>query len=553
MQTEATSAFPARYARSAQLALAVLIAIKLAVVFLFAWHIQYVMDEMGQIGFAKYLGGGIFETVQPTKALGFAAFYKLAHLIGEDAVSILRVGRLQVALLGCATLCMIYACARALHEDRLRALAIVLVLLSFSNFAERIYRTISEPIALFFAVAALLVVLRGASLSGRRLLVAGILSGLAFLTTQKSVYFNIALALGLMADAALARRYLEGVSRAAWLVLGWIVPVVGYCFAFPSVAALRVAQSIVSGPLEAATRGDGEYDGLGEFIVQTLVLNPILYAFCFGGMLLALLRIRALDQSRRIALVFTIVVTTFVFLHNQPWPYVFLMAQPFVALWVLGPIDRVSHSPRQVWLALAVLALASSFARNIECLRFGNAAQLAVVERAEAMTAPGEVYFDGIGMVPNRPEPSDLWLDVHFVLATLAERENSEAYRILTEDPPKIVIWSYRMEAIKSVVGPLIEDSYVRVAPNLRLAGQRLSRGKATMFDVPVGGVYRLYDAAGNAVQGRLELDGAPGASQVILAPGQATVLLQSGPAEALLVPEGRYTGVFSPGDDNPS
>ncbi|MFT4161536.1 hypothetical protein, partial [Shinella sp.] len=53
------------------------------------------------------------------------------------------------------------------------------------------------PLAVFFAVAALLVVLRARELSGRQLVIAGVLSGLSFLATQKSIYFNFALGLGL--------------------------------------------------------------------------------------------------------------------------------------------------------------------------------------------------------------------------------------------------------------------------------------------------------------------------------------------------------------------
>ncbi|WP_189465558.1 hypothetical protein, partial [Mesorhizobium sp. M2D.F.Ca.ET.223.01.1.1] len=100
---------------------------------------------------------------------GSTAFYNLAHLIGWDATSILLVGRIQTVLIGWAIVAMIYACARALGEDRLRALVIVLLLLCFSNFMERVFRTIAEPLALFFAVAALLAVLRARELGGRQL------------------------------------------------------------------------------------------------------------------------------------------------------------------------------------------------------------------------------------------------------------------------------------------------------------------------------------------------------------------------------------------------
>ena len=116
----------------------VLASVKLALLFLFAATSRFVMDELGQLGFAKYLGHELFRTLWPAKAVGFQIFIKLAHLIGWDAVSIVLIGRIQTALLGCAILAMIYACARLLGQDRLRALVIVLVLLSFSNFIERI-------------------------------------------------------------------------------------------------------------------------------------------------------------------------------------------------------------------------------------------------------------------------------------------------------------------------------------------------------------------------------------------------------------------------------
>ncbi|TIN81715.1 MAG: hypothetical protein E5X94_04890, partial [Mesorhizobium sp.] len=127
-----------------------MIVLKIALLFALAWNCRFVMDEFGQLGYAKHLFNGLFATVQPSKAVGSAAFYKLAHLIGWDATSILLVGRMQTALLACATIALVYACARALGEDRVRALAIVLVLLCFSNFMERIFRTIAEPLAVFF-------------------------------------------------------------------------------------------------------------------------------------------------------------------------------------------------------------------------------------------------------------------------------------------------------------------------------------------------------------------------------------------------------------------
>jgi hypothetical protein len=260
-----------------------------------------------------------------------------------------------------------------------------------------------------------------------------------------------------------------------------------------------------------------------------------------------------LDGQHRIALIFTTVVTLFVFAHNQPWPYVFIMAQPFLALWALKPLERISESraTRLACIAL-VLAIGMSFVRNVQFLAIDNRAQMEVVARAEALLGPQDVYFDGIGMLPNRPEPSTLWLDRKAVLTTLAERERSEAYRIFQRTPSKVLLWSYRLDDIRPVVAPLLETRYVRVAPNIRLIGRDLAEGSASVFDVPVAGRYALYDREGNILPGQIEVDGRLRPAPLDLAAGRRTINLRSGPGEALLLPEAPYAGRLRPGADHP-
>ncbi|MER8431917.1 ArnT family glycosyltransferase [Mesorhizobium caraganae] len=531
----------------------VLIALKIILLFVLAWNIRFVMDEFVQLGWAKYFSNGLFDTIWHPKAVGYAVFYEIAHLIGWNATSILLAGRMQSALLACGTIALIYACARALGEDRVRSLTIVLILLCFSNFMERIFRTIAEPPAVFFAVAALLVILRAPALSARQLLAAGMLSGLAFLTTQKSVYFNVALGVSLVADAALMRRYATGAVRGGWLVLGWAVPVIVYCFIFGGGAPVLAAKNLILGPVEIATRGGGDYGGLRQFVVQTLARNAILYGICFSGMALSLMRIMKLDERRRIALIFSLIVTALVFAHDQPWPYVFIMALPFIALWSLELLDVTAAYARYRVVVLTVLitAMAMSYASDVVYLRLNNQTQLELVARAETLLAPGEKYFDGIGMLPNRQEPSTLWLDQHHVLKTLQEGRESEAYKILSDSPPKVVLWSYRMDMIDPVIAPLIRDSYVQIAPNIRMAGRRLRSGRLDVFKVPVPGRYNLYTTNGQPADGKVEINGTPRSLPLSLEAGVSDVVLRSGPAEALLLPEGDYENLIVAGEDN--
>ena len=530
-----------------------LVALKIVILFVLAWNSRFVTDEFVQFGWAKHLGNGLFETIWPAKAVGSAIFYKLAHLIGWDATSMLLIGRMQTALLGCATLAVIYACARALGENRLRSLVIVLVLLSFSNFSERIFRTITEPLAVFFAAMALMIVLRGRADRARTLLAAGVFCGLAFLATQKSIYFNVALGLALVGDAALARSFVDAIRRGALLVLGWAVPIAVYCLAFGGSDPASIVQHLFVGPVPNATSGADPYGSLRFYVGQTLQRNALLYIFCFAGMAASLWRIAKLDGKRRIALIFSLVITALVFTHNQPWPYVFIMALPFMALWSLTLFDRIAANPRQVRMAYAVLAVAVviGLVQNILYLRIHNRGQLDLVERAEVLVAPGEPYFDGVGMLPNRPEPTTLWLDRASVLSTLANGPRSDAYRSIAETPTKVILWSYRMDAIYPVIAPLLENSYVGVSPNIRIAGRRLRRGVPTRFDVPIGGQYALYGTDGKPLRDTIEVDGRALVSPIRLTPGTTMITLRSGPGEAWLLPKADYAGPLGAGSDD--
>lgn len=540
--------------RRVLLALSFLIALKVVLLFVLAWNSRFVMDEFGQLGFAKYLPDDFFDTVWPAKAVGYAIFYKLSHLLGWDATSILLIGRIQTAFLACGTLSIVYACARALGENRLRALLILLVLLSFSTFMERIFRTRAEPLAVFFAAAALLVLLRGEADRLRTLLLAGILSGLAFLATQKAVYFNVALGAALLVDAALARQFFASISRGIWLVLGWLVSVIAYCILFGGTDPLPIAKSLVFGPVEVTMQGASAYTNLRGFVVQTLTRNAPLYGLCFAGMALSLTRIVSLDQPQRIALLFTLLISVLVFAHDQPWPYVFVMALPFIALWSMVPFDRFAteRGVRAILLIALAMGVVPSFVKNLIYIDHDNRDQLILVERAESLLATDQIYFDGIGMLPTRREPSTLWLDSLYVQKTLHQQEESEAYRIFAFSPPRVIIWSYRMNAIYPVIAAHVQNSYVRIAPNLYVAGRLLKPDESMTFDAPIAGNYGLYSANGNPVDDEVDVDGELLESPFWLDKGQRSVELRTERREALLLLHGDYRGIIALGvDDN--
>jgi len=368
--------FPGLEWRRAPSVIVALVAFKIVALFVIAWNRRIVMDEFVQFGWAKYIPDQIGRlATQHPKAEGYVFFFYPAHLIGWNARSMLLLGRMEMALLACGTLAIVYASARAIGESKAPSALIVLILLSFSNFIERIFETRGDPLSVFFAAAALLIAIRGRE-GAKWVFAAGVLSGLAFLSTQKAVYFNFALGVALVGDAALDRRFAQGIARGAWLLLGWVVPIVVYCLLLGGRDAAAVAHALFFGPAAVMSpQIAADYGGLEQFVVQTLVRNALLYLFCFAGMVLALLRLTRLGGAERVALIFSAIVTALVFVHNQPWPYVFIMALPFMALWALRPFDALAGKPlylRAAWAVLAI-AVATSFVKNVTYLQIGRA------------------------------------------------------------------------------------------------------------------------------------------------------------------------------------
>ena len=95
--------------------------LKISLLFIFAVNTMFVMDEFWQFGQAKHLFDEFFHTVWPGKTVGANLFFKLSHWIGWDAQSMVLSGRIQTALLTCATLYIIYRIALSMGEQAVYA------------------------------------------------------------------------------------------------------------------------------------------------------------------------------------------------------------------------------------------------------------------------------------------------------------------------------------------------------------------------------------------------------------------------------------------------
>ncbi|MGK7346822.1 MAG: ArnT family glycosyltransferase [Candidatus Nitrospinota bacterium M3_3B_026] len=538
------------------LAVSVFIAAKASLLFLLSYNSLFVMDEYHHAGFSAMIPEGFYENYFPLKTVLFAYFYRPALWLGVNSVEVMMAARIQTALLALCSVGLVYAVSRNMGRGRAESLFNIAVLLAFSTFMERAFRVRAEPLSLFFALAALLVLTR--RLEGLRgPFAAGLLSGLSFLTTQKAVYFNAALGLGLVVERLLRRDYKGAARGAAVYAAGWAAPIIVYAVYFRGLEFFGVIGHIFTAPARLALHGGEYYTNLHEFIYITLTRDFLAYAACFAGMAVALLRIRRISGPARTALVSAAAMTFFVFNHNQPWPYVFIMVIPFISLFaseVFSLPALAGGGVRPAVMLIALAALSPSFGRNVKYFAHTNLLQNQTALQAESLLAPGDRYCDGVGMIVTRPAAKPAWWDARMLglIRNGAERGDYSTLDKVFSREPKVWILNYRVEKLKDVLARYFEGAYVRIYPNVLVSGAALELGGETLFVNRWSGVYRLYGPRGEKLGGRLVVDGAEADQPLRLAAGEYSIRLVEGEGRAFLLPDG-ITAPFSiPPPSNP-
>ncbi len=491
-----------------------LAAIKVAFLTSYALRSRWVMDEFAQGYMSSFLELGLYRAIDPIKTALPQLVLQVPRELLDSAVAILTAWRLTGWLVALLTIgATLFAAHRARRGAVWTSIA-ALALLSFSNFLEHSYRVRNDSFAVLLAVLAF-----GASLRERRdarsAWLPGLLGGLAFLCTQKTAYHVGALALG-----QIVRGWGEGGRRPAAVRLarygaGASLPLLVYAVGFAGPEFAEVIRAVFLSPVDPSLMSAEFHSDLRRYIAQTLVRNPAAYLVCACGLLTVLARWKELEPRVRGAAVATVLITALVFAHVQPWPYVFVMAIPFLAVWAPHAFDVVPLRRQGLAVAVVVALLSFSFVRNVAVLRDNKRQQFEVVGQAEALLGKEDRYFDGIAMVPNRSIAGRhpwWWWDAP-ALAKLQARWNAGDHSEITQilrDQPKVWILNYRFRPMEPILMPIWQGGTVRVAANLLLSGREIGAAEEVVFENLWAGDYRLYDASGALVAADPIVDAVP-------------------------------------------
>jgi hypothetical protein len=121
---------------------------------------------------------------------------------------------------------------------------------------------------------------------------------------------------------------------------------------------------------------------------------------------------------------------------------------------------------------------------------------------AESLTDPRkDTVFDGIGMVPTRV-PCDPRRFIHGQsVRNLVNGPGPRIRDLLAEDPPSIIIPSYRIDWLGEEDHAFIRERYVSMADDFWVLGNVLPEGGGT-FQVFHAGRYRITSAEGSNIIG---------------------------------------------------
>ncbi len=391
----------ARGERALQAVLFAYVAVKLSLFVLASLRVRFVMDEMQFLSQFNDFREGLYTAVDPIKTVLAAVYFALPRLFFQDSASQLIGARVLGLLAGVMIAVLGAMTARRLYADRTMVLLVVGCLVTLrrspsadSGFAPICYRHCSP---LWDSCSRWDVDRPAVAPGGRD-------------RGRGSIHLH---AEGGIRSRGIppcdsshrrARNVARRVGLCLRLLAGWGAVLLIYAVALGGQGFANVVVRVFLTPRQLAFVDYQAYPGIRHFELQVLARNLVPWVVVLAGMIASARRWSVALARERWALVATSTLLVLVFAHNQPWPYVFLLAVPFSAIWTGRAVEWAGGGRRARRLGLSAVLTALfvlSVGRNLRyVLVHTNREQLALVRRAESMLAPAERYFAWVGLLP---------------------------------------------------------------------------------------------------------------------------------------------------------
>ncbi|MEA2325975.1 MAG: hypothetical protein QOE68_934, partial [Thermoanaerobaculia bacterium] len=398
----------------------------------------------------------------PKTLLAYYTFLPTLSAI-DDGWNAITAARLQMVLFTAVALLIAANALRKVATDRAVVMALIL-LATMTNYLERSFEVRSDGLSSLLGFASLVFLLRGRAFNS------GLFAALAFLATQKGIYF---VAAGEAAVFALLIR--RRIIRTPLLFNAGVAAAIGAYVAIWSIAASpQEVLRCTFGNSNVTTAIRTVYDVRWQFWFQTLARNPIFYSLAAAGLVYLAIRFFRPDAQEAEALMaaYGSAFMACALWHKQTWPYFYVNVAPtlfcVIAFFVHGWLQS---GKTRLLKPLVVAAVVISMFRLPSTLSHTAAQQEALSRAGEQLVSPGEKYLDGVGILYRRRQSSVeiMWLDKERSdsVATLAPRELAAILRDIDEGPTKLIIWNYRLAALPSALRDALLTRFLPVYGNL--------------------------------------------------------------------------------------
>lgn len=433
------------------------------------------------------------------------------------------------------------------------ALFAAAMLLAFSNFLGSSIQVRSDVMATALSLPALWVLTMRRS-PRLAYLLAGLSLGVAFVTTQKAVYFVVAFAVALSIRSwselgslrAATRRVAElGVLAA----LGFALPVAAMFLVYWRLGALAPMIEQVFALGARAGLAAETYRGTWVHVPETLGRNPgiwLLGVAGAGGLLARGLRRRvgehaaSIDPRLAAAGAWTLVLLLLYLQHTSKFPYVFINLAPGLALCgavILIRLAEAAFAPpieidwRTLCWSIAVVAMLVLYpAYHVSKSMHSDLleTQREIMNRVDALTAPTDAVFDGIGIATTRAKATP-WSMMARWFDERAAGADYEVLGYLRQREPKVMIWNYRLPGLRRDEREFLERHFVNEWANIWVVGASTVAGGEqpdSTVDLLASATY-VVEAEAPA---NVRLDGRPIAGRLELAAGEHVVSVAGAP-----------------------
>ncbi len=513
----------------------------LALELVYIERLPFVMDEFAGAYQIEQLRQGVpYRDYMPYKTvLGYALQLPWLLLSDDPVRAMLRVKLGMASFVALGTVFVAYRLRRLFAPEAV--LLGLLLLFCHSTFLERSAALRVDMLTALFGLVSLQALL--AERFGRAALVAGV----SLLISQKGAYYvlpgAVCLAFRFVAfertRAGLLSLVRAGALAALPLAVYWLVfgLVAGFGAVFGRVAVSP--QSIAFSAL---------YD-VRDYWWQTLSRNPWFYGLSALALLVVVLRCAVVLRASLLSgdspavsnasarrgeatpgegqadpavagmratngdcwpllavALYAAAVTAACIWNEQPWPYFFVLLLPTLAVLLMATLDvalrlPVTLSPPVARLcyaalfgALVLLGCAWPLQRVPIVLERDPSFQRRTIAAAYELLGDEGTYFAGTQLLYDRRHvPGTSWLDKRRLAQVTAEPELALA--LLQKEPPRILVYSYRLRALPEVVRTWFSERYHNVAGNLFSRVLTLEPGQSQLV-VPYSADYKLLEGA---------------------------------------------------------